>query len=71
MNNKRKYIISTPLFEDRGEKRVKIGRIASSNFEISFASDGLVYTSAKEYIIKKLEEKSAITSFEGEYKISF
>ena len=71
MNFNRKHIIPTPLYERREDKEIKIGRLCLADFELIFESEGLVYSSAKDYIIKKLEENCAIKSFDGDYIISF
>ena len=71
MNFNRKHIIPTPLYERREDKEIKIGRLCLADFELIFESEGLVYGSAKEYILKNFTEKCAITSFGGSYVISF
>ena len=71
MNTNIKHIIPTPLYEKREDKKIKIGRICLADFKLVFESEGLVYSSAKDYILKKLEEHCATKTFDGDYIISF
>ncbi len=71
MNFNNKNIIPTPLYEKIGDKKIKIGRLCLADFKLVFESEGLVYGSATDYILKSFAERCATKTFDGKYKISF